>query len=339
MSLRVAGAQINAVVGDIAGNERRIRDAMSEAAGRGADILLTPELALVGYPPEDLVHRADFVTANLKALQRLAEASGEMAVVVGHLAPSSAGTHAGAPDARPREVANAASVLQNGRIVGIYHKVVLPNYGVFDEDRNFAPGTDPGRVWEIRGSTVGVSVCEDIWLPDGPPSLQAAAGAHLLLNINASPYHRGKASEREAMLADRARNAGVPVVYVNLVGGQDELVFDGASVVIGDAEIKEGEHVVMWYCSANRDPEVFTDPGKFDILRSPNDHLGFGAGGPHFCLGNALGRQMLRSALTEIYSRIPDITLTGEPDFQINNFIRGVHSLPVRWTPPAKKAD
>lgn len=107
-------------------------------------------------------------------------------------------------------------------------------------------------------------------------------------------------------------------------------------VVIGDAEIEEGEHVVMWYCSANRDPEEFADPGKFDILRSPNRHLGFGAGGPHFCLGSALGRQMLRSALTEIYTRIPDIELTGEPDFQINNFIRGVHALPVRWTPPAK---
>lgn len=110
--------------------------------------------------------------------------------------------------------------------------MVLPNYGVFDEDRNFAPGTDPARVWEIGGTTAGISVCEDIWLPDGPPADQAAAGARVLLNINASPYHRGKATEREAMLAERARAARVPVVYVNLVGGQDELVFDGASVVI-----------------------------------------------------------------------------------------------------------
>lgn len=235
MTFRVAGAQINAVVGDIPGNERRILEAMKWAADQGADVLLTPELALSGYPPEDLVHREDFVAANVEALQRLAEVSGETAVVVGHLAPSEGGAHAGAPDARKREVANAASVIQHGRVVGEYHKVVLPNYGVFDEDRNFAPGIEPDRVWEIGGWKVGVSICEDIWLVDGPPALQAAAGARLLLNINASPYHRGKAEEREEMLAERARAAGAPVVYVNLVGGQDELVFDGASVVIGSS--------------------------------------------------------------------------------------------------------
>lgn len=108
-------------------------------------------------------------------------------------------------------------------------------------------------------------------------------------------------------------------------------------VVLGDAEIKAGEHVVLWYCSANRDEEVFDNPARFNILRSPNDHVGFGAGGPHFCLGNSLARQMLRSVLTEIYTRIPDITLTGEPDFQVNNFIHGVHALPVRWTPPTPR--
>jgi cytochrome P450 len=106
---------------------------------------------------------------------------------------------------------------------------------------------------------------------------------------------------------------------------------------IGDAEIKKGEHVVMWYCSGNRDAEAFENPGKFDILRAPNDHLGFGAGGPHFCLGNTLARQMLSAVLTEIYTRIPDITLAGEPQFQINNFIHGVHSLPARWTPPTRR--
>jgi cytochrome P450 len=104
-------------------------------------------------------------------------------------------------------------------------------------------------------------------------------------------------------------------------------------VRIGDTEIKEGEHVVLWYCSGNRDPEKFDNPAAFNILRSPNDHLGFGAGGPHFCLGNAMARQMLRSVLTELYTRVPDITVTGEPDFQVNNFIHGVHALPVRWTP------
>src|SRR5690606_10414983 len=150
----------------------------------------------------------------------------------GHLDVSTEGTHAGAPDARPREVANAASLLRDGRIVGTYHKVVLPNYGVFDEDRNFAPGTDPARVWEIGGTTAGISVCEDIWLPDGPPADQAAAGARVLLNINGSPYHRAKATAREAMVAERARAVRVPVVYVSLGGGQDGLVCGGAAVVI-----------------------------------------------------------------------------------------------------------
>lgn len=120
-----------------------------------------------------------------------------------------------------------------------------------------------------------------------------------------------------------------PVMHFRRTATQD--------VMIGDTEIKEGEHVVMWYCSANRDPDAFDNPAKFDILRSPNDHMAFGAGGPHFCLGNALGRQMLRSALTQIYTRIPDIELTGEPDYQVNNFIHGVHSLPVRWTPPSSR--
>ena len=129
-------------------------------------------------------------------------------------------------------MANAAAVLGEGRILGAYHKVLLPNFGVFDEDRYFAVGDDPAKVWEISGETVGVSVCEDIWLADGPPTFQAEAGARLLLNINASPFHRGKAEGRERMLADRARSAGAAVVYLNLVGGQDELVFDGASVVI-----------------------------------------------------------------------------------------------------------
>jgi NAD+ synthase (glutamine-hydrolysing) len=137
-----------------------------------------------------------------------------------------------AADAVPRTVANAAAVLSRGRLRGVYHKVLLPNYGVFDEDRYFSVGAAPDRVWDIGGVVAGISICEDIWLPDGPPARQAAAGAQVLLNINASPFHYGKALAREAMLADRARAAGVPVVYLNLVGGQDELVFDGASVAI-----------------------------------------------------------------------------------------------------------
>ncbi|MEX0864276.1 MAG: NAD+ synthase [Acidimicrobiia bacterium] len=231
MTLRVAGAQLNLRVGDIRGNEQLIAAAIRRAEAEDADILLTPELALTGYPPEDLVHREDFVRANKAALGRLAGLTGETTVVVGFV-DEAAGGHAAANDAFTREVANAAAVLRDGSVLGVYHKVLLPNYGVFDEDRNFAPGSDPARVWELAGHTVGVSVCEDIWIPDGPPAAQAAAGAEILLNINASPYHRGKAAEREQMLAERAIASRASLVYLNLVGGQDELVFDGASLVM-----------------------------------------------------------------------------------------------------------
>jgi NAD+ synthase (glutamine-hydrolysing) len=232
MSLRVAGAQVNLTVGDIPGNEEKIAEAMDRAAQEGADVLALPELAIPGYPPEDLVLRRDFVEANIDALRRLARRSGAMTTVVGFV-DFATGKGSGADDAEQRAVANAAAIISDGKIRGVYHKVLLPNYGVFDEDRYFVMGTDPDRIWDIEGVPVGVSVCEDIWLPDGPPSQQAARGARILLNINASPFHRGKAAEREEMLTARAMAGGAVVVYVNLVGGQDELVFDGASVVIG----------------------------------------------------------------------------------------------------------
>jgi NAD+ synthase (glutamine-hydrolysing) len=232
MTLRVAGAQLNLTVGDISGNVEKIAAAMSKGAEAGADVLLVPELAIPGYPPEDLVLRRDFVEANIAALRRLARASDRMTTIVGFV-DFATGRSRGADDAKPRAVANAAAVISDSQIRGVYHKVLLPNYGVFDEDRYFVKGADPDRTWDIEGVPVGVSVCEDIWLPDGPPSLQAANGARVLLNINASPFHRGKAAEREEMLAARARAGGVSVIFLNLVGGQDELVFDGASVVIG----------------------------------------------------------------------------------------------------------
>ncbi|HZI37847.1 MAG TPA: NAD(+) synthase, partial [Acidimicrobiia bacterium] len=231
MPLRVAGAQLNLVVGDIDGNESRIAEAMDWAEGEGAEVLLLPELAVGGYPPEDLVLRNSFVEAGVDAVRRLARRSGELTTIVGFVDHASPDPD-DAADAWQRRVANAAAILHGGRLVGVYHKVLLPNYGVFDEDRYFVPGRDPDRIWDVAGIPVGVSICEDIWLPDGPPHLQARAGARILLNINASPFHCGKAAEREEMLAARARAAGVPLVYVNLVGGQDELVFDGASVVI-----------------------------------------------------------------------------------------------------------
>ncbi len=231
MSLRVAGAQIDLSVGDIDGNESVIAQAMERAEDAGAEVLLLPELAITGYPPEDLVHRSEFVDDNLAALRRLAERSADVTTVVGFV-DRVVGRSGHGDDSEPRLVANGAALLRGGEIIGVYHKVLLPNYGVFDEDRYFAIGDDPDKVWEIGESRVGVSVCEDIWRPDGPPWAQAANGAATLLNINASPFHRGKAAEREEMLAARAGRSVEDELILNLVGGQDELVFDGASVVI-----------------------------------------------------------------------------------------------------------
>jgi NAD+ synthase (glutamine-hydrolysing) len=228
--LRVAGAQLNLVVGDLEGNHDRIARAMAWAEDQQADVLLLPELAVTGYPPEDLLIRPAFVQANLDVLGRLAALAGDVVSVVG-FADRVGAVVDPLEDAAVRCVANAAALLYRGAIRGVYHKVLLPNYGVFDEDRYFVPGREPARIWDVGGVPVGISICEDIWIPDGPPTHQALAGARVLLNINASPYHTNKAEERAALLAGQAVRSGVPVVYVNLVGGQDELVFEGDSMV------------------------------------------------------------------------------------------------------------
>jgi NAD+ synthase (glutamine-hydrolysing) len=226
--LRVACAQIDLVVGDLEGNSVRIAHAMAWAEDCQADVLLFPELAMTGYPPEDLVLRDGFVTANIAALRTVAEKAGQTTSVIGFVDRTGGSNR---DDAGHRRVHNAAALVHDGKVRGIYHKCLLPNYGVFDEDRYFAPGLRPGALWEVNGAVVGVSVCEDIWVADGPPESQAASGADILLNINGSPYHRGKGAERERMLSERARAYGVPVVYLNAIGGQDELVFDGQSMV------------------------------------------------------------------------------------------------------------
>ncbi|MDH5373781.1 MAG: NAD+ synthase, partial [Acidimicrobiia bacterium] len=230
-SLRVAGAQLDLVVGDLSSNEKKILTAMSWAEEQGADVLVLPELAVTGYPPEDLLLREGFIDANLDVLHRLAAASRSTVTVVGFVDRTGAGRNPSG-DAVGRTLANAAALLFDGAVRGVYHKVLLPDYGVFDETRYFTRGGDDAALWGIDGIAAGVSVCEDIWVPDGPPSRQAASGAQILLNINASPFHHGKAAERETMLRQRAVEASVPLVYVNQVGGQDELVFDGASVVL-----------------------------------------------------------------------------------------------------------
>lgn len=218
--LRIALAQINVTVGALTANVERIVRAAREAHKAGAQIVVFPELAIPGYPPEDLLLRPGFVADNLHALDEVARATADlhgMTLLVGFAD-------------RGADLYNAAAILRDGVCVDVYHKHFLPNYSVFDEDRYFQPGENaPCHV--IDGVMVGVSICEDIWYPGGPPTIQAYAGAEVLLNLSSSPFFVGKQVSRERMLATRASDTGSIVVYCNLVGGQDELIFDGNSVV------------------------------------------------------------------------------------------------------------
>ncbi len=225
-NLRVALAQINTTVGDLDGNVAKIRQNLEQARQHQATIVLFPELTIAGYPPEDLLLKPGFASANRQALKSLLPDTHGLTAVVGFVD-------------RHDDVFNAAAVLHNGELVGIYHKSLLPNYAVFDEDRYFASGDTPILYTLTNGSEarpvcVGVSICEDIWYPAGPPEAQAAAGAELLLNISASPYQNGKIQSRERMLATRAADNVSIVVFCNLVGGQDELIFDGSSLVLDE---------------------------------------------------------------------------------------------------------
>jgi len=217
---RVGLAQINTTVGDFEGNVRKIVDAIERARGLGCGLVAFPELAITGYPPEDLLFKPAFIEANLAALGDVARATRGITAVVGFV------------DKRD-DIFNAAAVLHDGARAGVYHKRYLPNYGVFDENRYFQAGTD-APVFTAGETTFAVNICEDIWYPTGPGTLQALAGAELVVTINASPYHAGKAHFREKMVATRAADDLVCLAFVNLVGGQDELVFDGASLVVNE---------------------------------------------------------------------------------------------------------
>src|SRR5665213_1886785 len=222
--IRVAACQINTVVGDLAGNVDRTLEALAEAETAGADLAAFPELTVTGYPPEDLLGRPAFVADNLVAFRSVVAATGACAAVIGYV------------DIGPQgRLLNAAALCRNGEVLGRYVKRMLPNYGVFDEQRWFAAGTEPATLFEVAGVPMGMTVCEDMWFPGGPMVDQSAAGARLLVNLNASPYSRGRREERLAVLSDRTAETGCPVVYVNQVGGQDELVFDGASLVVDRA--------------------------------------------------------------------------------------------------------
>jgi NAD+ synthase (glutamine-hydrolysing) len=214
---RLALAQVNSTVGDLPGNRDRIIETIRSAEQLGAELVAFPELALTGYPPEDLLLKPSFIRDNVQALDEVARATGDIAVVLGCVD-------------RTDDIFNAAAILHRGRVVHLYHKQFLPTYGVFDEDRYFRPGSD-APVYRIGDVVLGVNVCEDIWYAVGPSNAQSLAGAEVIVNINASPFSEQKTAFRKKMLATRAADNDAIVAYVNMVGGQDELVFDGSSLV------------------------------------------------------------------------------------------------------------
>jgi NAD+ synthase (glutamine-hydrolysing) len=218
--VRIGLGQINATVGDLEGNVRKIVDVIERARQRGVGLVAFPELAVPGYPPEDLLFKSAFIEANLRALDEVARATSGLTAVVGFVD-------------RRDDIFNAAAVIHDRRIAGVYHKRYLPNYGVFDENRYFQAGVET-PVFTLGEGTFAVNICEDIWYPTGPTTVQALAGAELVITINSSPYHAGKGRDRERMVATRAADDVVALAYVNMVGGQDELVFDGGSVIVNE---------------------------------------------------------------------------------------------------------
>ncbi|HQE41460.1 MAG TPA: NAD+ synthase, partial [Zoogloea sp.] len=224
--LTVAVAQLNCVVGDLSGNARRILDAVTQAKAAGADVVLTPELALCGYPPEDLLLRPAFLQACADELAALAVQVQGVTVLVGYPAVQGGSRY------------NAAAVIRDGRVIATYFKHRLPNYEVFDEERYFEPGLD-ACVFDLKGVKVGVNICADVW-ESGAAEVARNAGAELLLVLNASPFHMNKQQLRYEVMRERIADTGLPVVYCNLVGGQDELVFDGGSFAL------DGEGVLAW---------------------------------------------------------------------------------------------
>jgi NAD+ synthase (glutamine-hydrolysing) len=215
--IRIALAQINPIVGDLSGNVRKIISCIKKARTLKAELIAFPELAITGYPPEDLLLKPQFVKDNINALDKVRASSKDITVIVGFVDSN-------------KGLFNAAAVISNSRLIDVYHKKHLPNYGVFDEYRYFSPGREY-HIYELNGINIGVNICEDIWYEKGPTKIQALLGADIIININASPYHMGKASFREKIVLTRVSESNTVIAYVNMVGGQDELVFDGGSFV------------------------------------------------------------------------------------------------------------
>lgn len=217
--MRLALCQINTTVGDFAGNTAKIKEYIEKAKALKADIAVFPELTITGYPPEDLLLKQKFITDNIQLLKETASSVKGITAIIGFV------------DRAGKGIYNSAAILTDGKITGTYYKMNLPNYGVFDEKRHFKQGEKP-FVTKLNGVKIGIAICEDIWMEEGPAKAEAAAGAELIITINASPYHAGKVLEREKIIQKQAKDNKVYIVYTNQVGGQDELVFDGFSMVV-----------------------------------------------------------------------------------------------------------
>ena len=333
-TFRLALAQINLTVGDIPGNTSRMLECLHQAREAGADLVAFPELATTGYPPEDLLFKNSFIDANLDAMQQVVAASHGMAVVLGYVRPLDSAVHPNpAPhpetalhpnlalhpelvlhpepvEGRPPAIANSAAVGYDGRLIDTYDKIFLPNYGVFDEERYFLKG-NVCPVYEIGGVRIGVNVCEDIWFADGPSAVQRQAGAELIVNINASPFHAGKSKyRRDSIVGSRATENGLFVAYLNTVGGQDELVFDGNSMVCDPRGGVVARGPAFQEAMVFADIDVDTVPPLPEIpspsLQSPSP-LGEGEGGGEW------GRPSLAAVGAPKIVEIPSSIRRGNP--------------------------
>ena len=321
-TLRLAMAQINCTVGDLEGNKGKIIEYLARAREDGADIAVFPELALTGYPPEDLLLKPQFIEDNLKALSEIVAASKGIAAIVGFVDKAD-------------DIYNAAAVMADGRLVDVYHKMYLPNYGVFDEYRYFQQGTG-FSLYSIGGIKLGINICEDIWYPDGPARAQALAGAEVIININASPYTKGKWKFRKHMLTARAADNVAIVAYNNLVGGQDELVFDGHGMVFDETGrmLVQGPQFSEALVLADLDIEAVFHARLIDP-RSRRERLSGGGASVKIIdipgVGRKKRRQMLPLEQTEPMGPMEEVLqalITGTRDYvRKNRFSKTVVSL------------
>ena len=330
--IRIALGQMNATVGDLHGNAERMLALVGEARRERADLVAFPELALTGYPPEDLLFKRQFLLDARAQLERLAEAADGITIVAG-VPELVDGTpfHLGAalyPDQMEGRIYNGAAVLHNGSVAAIYRKILLPNHGVFDEERYFARGKEC-PVFEINGVHTGVNICEDIWYDAGPATVQRLAGAEVVVTINGSPYHQGRCAQRSAMLSRRAREHGCFIAYVNLTGGQDELVFDGQSLVfdprgelIGRAPQFE-ESLLLVDVDADEtgppDPEGLPAQRDLDAIGTPRRYFlsGRSEAEPREQLPPSIAEEL--HPLSEVYRAL----VTGTRDYVSKSGFRG----------------